>query len=68
MSDLRQEREDRLLTREELAEKAGVDWTTIRAIERGWNRPQLRTRRRIMDALELPYTEHERVCGPTRSA
>ena len=64
--ELRLERERCLLTREELAEKAGLSWDTIRSIECGWHRPQVRTRRRILDALKLAYSEHERVCGPMR--
>ena len=66
-NDLRYERETRLLSREELAERAGVHWSTVRAIERGWHRPQLRTRRWILGALDIPVEEHRRVCGPTRS-
>lgn len=56
-------REKALMTRQELADKAGLSMRTIWAAEQGY---PLRTisKRRIMDALGLPREEHERYFGP----
>lgn len=54
---VRELREDRLMTREELAERAGVSLRTIWSVERG-NACRLPTKRKILEALGLSREEH----------
>lgn len=53
MSRLREARERRLLTQEELAERTGLTQTTISRLETGKARPRLRTVRRLAEALRV---------------
>jgi transcriptional regulator with XRE-family HTH domain len=52
-ANLRKYRRARALTQEDLAEKAGVSPATIGAIERGENEPQIRTLRKLAEALDI---------------
>jgi transcriptional regulator with XRE-family HTH domain len=54
---LREIRIQRLLTQEELAEKAGVSPSTVVNIERDNREPQFRTIRKLAKALEVEPTE-----------
>jgi transcriptional regulator with XRE-family HTH domain len=54
---LREVRTRRLLTQDELAEKAGVSQSTIANIERDNVEPQFRTIRKLAKALDLEPTE-----------
>ncbi len=54
---LKQVRTRRLLTQEELAEKAGVSAATVVNIERNNQEPQFRTIRKLARALEVDPTE-----------
>lgn len=57
---VRQLREERLMTREELARRAGVSERTIWSVENG--RPcRIHTKRRILRALGVARSEHLRV-------
>jgi transcriptional regulator with XRE-family HTH domain len=57
---VRELREDRLMTREELAERAGVSLRTVWSVESG--KPcRLPTKRRILEALGLARTDHREV-------
>ncbi len=51
--NVRQRREDRDLTQEKLAEKAGLDPTYISGIERGLRNPGIRNVARLAKALGL---------------
>ena len=53
---LREARVRRLLTQEELAEKAGVSPSTIVNIERNQTAPHFRTIRKLAEALEVDPT------------
>jgi transcriptional regulator with XRE-family HTH domain len=61
--DLRSLREARLLSQQELADKAGVSKTTIVAIERGTGRPHPRTLRKLTETLGV---EPETLAGHLR--
>ena len=54
---LREARTRRLLTQDELAEKAGVSQSTIANIERDNAEPQFRTIRKLAKALDVDPTE-----------
>jgi transcriptional regulator with XRE-family HTH domain len=54
---LREVRTRRLLTQDELADKAGVSQSTIANIERDHAEPQFRTIRKLAKALDLDPTE-----------
>jgi transcriptional regulator with XRE-family HTH domain len=54
---LKQVRTRRLLTQEELAEKAGVSAATVVNIERNNQEPQFRTIRKLARALDVDPTE-----------
>ena len=54
---LRRVRGRRLLTQDELAEKAGVSQSTIANIERDNAEPQFRTIRKLARALDVDPTE-----------
>jgi transcriptional regulator with XRE-family HTH domain len=54
---LREIRTRRLLTQDELAEKAGVSQSTIANIERDNAEPQFRTIRKLAKALDIEPTE-----------
>ena len=55
--NLRQARTRRLLTQDELAEKAGVSQSTIANIERNNAEPQFRTISKLAKALDVDPTE-----------
>jgi transcriptional regulator with XRE-family HTH domain len=54
---LKQIRTRRLLTQEELAEKAGVSAATVVNVERNNQEPHFRTIRKLAKALEIDPTE-----------
>ncbi len=54
---LREVRTRRLLTQDELAEKASVSQSTIANIERNNAEPQFRTIRKLAKALDIDPTE-----------
>ena len=54
---LKQIRTRRLLTQEELAEKAGVSAATVVNIERNNQEPHFRTIRKLAKALDIDPTE-----------
>jgi transcriptional regulator with XRE-family HTH domain len=54
---LREIRTRRLLTQDELAEKAGVSQSTIANIERDNAEPQFRTIRKLAKALDIEPTD-----------
>jgi transcriptional regulator with XRE-family HTH domain len=54
---LREVRTKRLLTQDELADKAGVSQSTIANIERNNAEPQFRTIRKLAKALDVDPTE-----------
>jgi transcriptional regulator with XRE-family HTH domain len=54
---LREVRTRRLLTQDELADKAGVSQSTIANIERNNAEPQFRTIRKLAKALDIDPTE-----------
>ena len=54
---LKEARTRRLLTQDELAEKAGVSQSTIANIERNNAEPRFRTIRKVAKALEVDPTE-----------
>ena len=54
---LKEARTRRLLTQDELAEKASVSQSTIANIERNNAEPQFRTIRKVAKALEVDPTE-----------
>ncbi len=53
---LREVRTRRLLTQDELAEKAGVSQSTIANVERNNAEPQFRTIRKLAKALDIDPT------------
>jgi transcriptional regulator with XRE-family HTH domain len=55
--NLKQARTRRLLTQDELAEKAGVSQSTVANIERDNAEPQFRTIRKLAKALDVEPTE-----------
>jgi transcriptional regulator with XRE-family HTH domain len=55
--NLKATRTRRLLTQDELAERAGVSQSTIANIERDNAEPQFRTIRKLAKALEVDPTE-----------
>lgn len=57
---VRELREDRLMTREELAERAGVSLRTVWSVESG-RACRLPTKRKILAALGLTREEHREV-------
>ena len=59
MATLRELREGRLLTQEELAGTLGVTPGTISQIERGVNRPRLKLARRICEYFGIQPSELE---------
>jgi transcriptional regulator with XRE-family HTH domain len=54
---LKQARTRRLLTQEELAEKAGISAATVVNIERNNQEPHFRTIRKLAKALDVDPTE-----------
>ncbi|HEY1882936.1 MAG TPA: helix-turn-helix transcriptional regulator [Candidatus Cybelea sp.] len=54
---LRAARDKAKLTQPKLADKAGLDWTTISQIENGASAPDLATMEAIADALGVPMDE-----------
>ena len=54
---LKEVRTKRLLTQDELAEKAGVSQSTIANIERNHAEPQFRTIRKLAKALDIDPTK-----------
>ena len=54
---LREVRTRRLLTQDELADRAGVSQSTIANIERDNAEPQFRTIRKVAKALDIDPTE-----------
>ena len=52
------------LTQDELAAKAKVSSRTISNIETHHCRPRAYIRRRLLDALGIPYRQHHEVFGP----
>jgi transcriptional regulator with XRE-family HTH domain len=54
---LKEIRTKRLLTQEELAEKAGVSAATVVNVERNNQEPHFRTIRKLAKALEIDPTE-----------
>ena len=63
---LRELRRSRGLSQEALARRAKVSVRTIFSLEHGSTPGLPSTRRRLMEALGLPYSEHEAVFGPRR--
>ena len=57
---VRELREERLMTREELAERAGLSTRTLWSVESGF-RCRLVTKRRIVRALGVARRDHRRV-------
>lgn len=57
---VRELREERLMTREELARRAGVSERTIWSVEKG-HPCRIHTKRRILRALGMARSEHLRV-------
>lgn len=60
MSKLKRIREERLISKSELARKAGVSTVTIDRIERGYS-CRVATKRRILEALDLSVTDKDKV-------
>jgi DNA-binding XRE family transcriptional regulator len=62
-NNLQQLREQRMMSKAELARKSGLSTLTINRVEAG--RPcRLETKRKILNALQLGVTDQERVFGP----
>ncbi len=59
-NNLRKVREDMLLSKSELARKAGVSPLTIDRIEKGYN-CRMDTKRKIIEALGLKIAEKDKV-------
>lgn len=59
---VRQLREQQLMSKAELARRAGVSVLTIDRVERG-NACRVDTKRKIILALGLPVADHPRVFG-----
>lgn len=53
MPSLREVRIRRLLSRKALAERSGISARTIAAVENGETTPQLRTARKLAEALDV---------------
>jgi len=62
---LREVRERRYLTQEELAAKAGITKSTVATIEKGTHRPRLRTVRQLAEVLGI---SPEEIDWPDRTA
>lgn len=60
MSKLKKVREDRLISKSELARKAGVSTVTIDRIERGYS-CRVATKRRILEALGISVKDKDKV-------
>jgi predicted transcriptional regulator len=60
MSKLKRIREERLISKSELARKAGVSTVTIDRIERGYS-CRVATKRRILEALGLSVADKDQV-------
>lgn len=60
---LRMARATRDLTQVELGKASGVASRTISLIERGSRAPRNPTRRKLLRALNIPFTEHESIFG-----
>ena len=61
-NDLKEVRENMLLSKSELARKAGVSPLTIDRIEKGYN-CRMDTKRKIIEALGLKIVEKDKVFG-----
>jgi DNA-binding XRE family transcriptional regulator len=61
-NDLKKVRENMLLSKSELARKAGVSPLTIDRIEKGYN-CRMDTKRKIIEALGLKIVEKDKVFG-----
>jgi len=59
MKSLKEWREDRYLSQDELAKKANLTKSTINRLERGHHRPIFRTIRKLAAALEVEPQEIE---------
>ncbi len=57
MMPLRTARKSRLLTIRELAEKAGVAFSTVHLTETGQTTPRVSVMRKLAAALDMPATE-----------
>ena len=64
-NNVRRLREDQLLTKAELARKAGVSPLTVSRIESGLD-CRVDTKRKIILALGLTLSERQKVFGPLR--
>lgn len=53
MGKLRELRESRVISLEELARQAGISSTTLSQVERGMVMPKVRTIRRLAEALQM---------------
>jgi len=60
MSKLKRIREERLISKSELARKAGVSTVTIDRIEKGYS-CRVATKRRILEALDISVGEKDSV-------
>lgn len=60
MSKLKNIREERLISKSELARKAGVSTVTIDRIEKGYS-CRVATKRRILEALGLSVKDKDKV-------
>ena len=47
-----------------LARRAGISARTVERLEAGLGRPHQETSRRILEALEVPWTERGRIFAP----
>jgi transcriptional regulator with XRE-family HTH domain len=61
MNRVKEFREELLMTRAELAQKAGLSISTINRIEQGKAHPTLTTIRKILDAFGVPPGKRELV-------
>jgi DNA-binding XRE family transcriptional regulator len=59
MNKVKKFREELLMTRAELAQKAGLSISTINRIEQGKAHPTLTTIRKILKAFDLPPQKRE---------
>jgi len=57
MDALRRMRELRSLSQRELADKSGVDASTINRLEKGMRKPWPRTLRKLAASLDIPVEE-----------
>ncbi|RJO63847.1 MAG: XRE family transcriptional regulator [Myxococcales bacterium] len=60
MSKLRKLREERLISKSELARKAGISTVTLDRIEKGY-KCRVATKRRILEALGLTVRDKDKV-------